>query len=202
MPGVIYYGLSTNLAISRGGMRYDRDSRKTYGRATRAGIAGLIFTVVSLSMSTRLLRTGREGVSEGSLPYGNQLAVLKIPTRHFPPARLVADVGRFGYRCCIQVHRYTCRLVIVIKRLRFDNNTEYAKVPELQAESNNVDMWTCKFRKDEVKCCSAIECRVRVGLVQWHQICAIACCHPLSCGKVIHYNGYDETVCHSLAGSS
>lgn len=44
-----------------------------------------------LPKSTRLLRTGRDGVSEGS-PYGNQLAVLKISTRHFPPAR-------FGRRC-------------------------------------------------------------------------------------------------------
>jgi hypothetical protein len=64
MPMVIYYSLSTNLprSISRGSMRYCMiETRKTYGRATRAGIAGLMFTVVSLSMSTRLLRTGREG---------------------------------------------------------------------------------------------------------------------------------------------
>jgi hypothetical protein len=38
-----------------------------YERATRAGIAGLEFAVVSLSMSTRLLRTGREGVCAGSV---------------------------------------------------------------------------------------------------------------------------------------
>jgi hypothetical protein len=141
---VIYYDLSTNLAISRGGMRYDRDSRKTYERATRAGIAGLMFTVVSLSMSTRLLRTGREGVSEGSLPYGNRLAVLKIPTRHFPPARLVAGVGvgPFGYRCCIQIDTVGIgyKVVIMIKRLRFEEFAEHVEASKFQAERNSVNL--------------------------------------------------------------
>jgi hypothetical protein len=50
MSMVIYYDLSTGLAISKDSMRYDRDSKKAYGKPTRAGIAGLMFTVVSLSL--------------------------------------------------------------------------------------------------------------------------------------------------------